>query len=149
MSFSTGSEYFKGVIFLGNARAVLAAILVFVLGLVMLFIPDKAKNYHDNGIEVRVKITEKYGARTKQYQGVYLDENGGEVYAKVIPNCAGVFVGDILTGYYMPDKPDTVICYTGSGMMIIVRLLGFIFSGSVLFIGLYIFLSSRSQKEAA
>lgn len=116
-------------------KIILFAAFLFIVGAVFILMPDKPRNYRNNGIEVTVTVTEKYGLKTKQYYGVYTDENGNKIVAKVIPNKSGVYEGDELIGYYMSSDPATVICYNGSGLMILLRLFGAAFCvGGVLII---------------
>ncbi len=98
-------------------------IFIFLLGLFIVFMPNKPKTYHDKGIEVNVTITEKSHGKTKQYRGVYTNEYGNTVTANVKPCQKTVFTGDKLTGYYMPDDPSLVICYS-AGQMVIFKIIG-------------------------
>lgn len=112
-----------------KVKVVAFAVILFIAGVIMIFMPDKSKKYHDEGIEVKVTITEKYGVKTKQYYGVYEDVNGNIVQAKVIANKAGVYPGDELIGYYMPDDPTNIICYGGFGLRLVIIIIGIFLCG--------------------
>lgn len=114
---------------MGKAKTVFIILAAFIGGIVMLIMPNKAKQYSEEGIKVDVTITawQRVG-RTTNYTGVYVNEKGQVITAKVIPNKSGVAVGDVLEGYYMPDKPEKVICYNGAGPFIIVKVLGGLFA---------------------
>lgn len=83
--------------------------------------PKQDKEYLENGIQVQATISSvKRGIRgTKSYSCTYVNENGEQVSAELILNQENGGRGQIVTGYYLPEKPGTVWCKPDDTFMLI------------------------------
>lgn len=72
--------------------------------------PKQDKEYLENGIQVQATISSvKRGIRgAKSYYCTYVNESGEQVSAELILNQTNGECGQIVTGYYLPEKPGTV-----------------------------------------
>lgn len=83
--------------------------------------PKQDKEYLDNGIQVQATISNvKSGIRgNKSYSCTYVNENGEQVSAYLILNQLNGEIGQIVTGYYLPEDPETVWCKPDDAFMLI------------------------------
>lgn len=83
--------------------------------------PKQDKEYLDNGIQVQATISNvKSGIRgNKSYSCTYVNENGEQVSAYLILNQLNGEIGQIVTGYYLPEDPETVWCKPDDAFMLV------------------------------
>ena len=103
-------------------KTIFVLIALWVLAYLVTFNgPKQDKEYLDNGIQVQATISSvKRGIRgTKSYSCTYMNENGEQVSAYLILNKMNGEIGQIVTGYYLPEDPGTVWCKPDDAFMLI------------------------------
>ena len=83
--------------------------------------PKQDREYLDNGIQVQATISSATNSiiGSGSYSCTYVNENGEQVSAELILNQTNGEVGQIVTGYYLPEKPGTVWCKPDDAFMLV------------------------------
>lgn len=83
--------------------------------------PKQDKEYLDNGIQVQATISSATNSiiGSGSYSCTYVNENGEQVSAELILNQTNGEIGQIVTGYYLPEKPGTVWCKPDDAFMLV------------------------------
>lgn len=93
------------------------AVLLVTAGFVFFSSGKTEENYRENGREVNCTVISvlegRNGAQT--VKGVYTDEKGAQVTAKVIRN-KSTYVGENFVGLVVPEEPEQVYCLPEESM---------------------------------
>mgnify|MGYP006874682347 CR=1 FL=1 len=94
----------------------IAGVIGFIIVTLSLCTEDTSGEYLERGQKVEATITKV--VLNKAYYGVYVDSNGKQVQAEILPNNFSSGVGTVVEGYYLPEEPNKVWCEPSKGLLI-------------------------------
>ncbi len=127
-------------------KFVLITIAMWIFAYLITFDPT-GNNYLKNGIKVNAEISQ-ITPRIRSgcdYECFYINDKGEKVSAELILNQFNGELGQVVEGYYLPEKPNTVWCKGKSGFMLVFTLI--VDGLAILMTGLLIFSFVSSGKK--
>ncbi len=134
---------------MNKLKFVLFTIAMWIFAYLITFDPT-GNNYLKNGIKVNAEISQ-ITPRIRSgydYECFYTNDKGEKVTAELILNQFNGELGQVVEGYYLPEKPNTVWCKAKSGFMLVFTLIidGLAILMTALMI--YLFVSARKKESS-